>query len=310
MDVKFSIISENQWTTLKKSSPYASPFQDYGWGMLTTKILGGSFSPVLAQIEGLKWLVPLYKNNPWASKPNEYSIGGIGYGGPLPTHRLVDVGKELEYVIKIIAQLRLFINSDHIKAILYPSSVWENSESSKINLSKTCRIELANNTDTVFNKTLSGNARTAIRKSNKSAVIIREINILTLDEVKEAHLLLTKTQKKVHAQYLTDYDLFLSLSTTKLQTAVSKTFVAIYKGRIIGVASLIYDGNEAFHLFHGWDEEYKQLCSNQALIWHMLCFSVDRGIRLFNMGESHTDSLLKAKLRWGAKIEYVPKIYQ
>lgn len=304
MKILFKIISKKQWNILKNASPYASPFQDYEWGSLTTKILGGNFYAVMARSNGLKWIIPLYEGKPWVRKKGCYRIGGVGYGGPLPTHVVTDVNQELEYLYKIIDQLRVFVNADGIEWTLYPSKFWDDTNISK---TKTCRIQLGRGKDYIFNKVLSGNVRTAIRKSDKSGIIIREINVLNHDELKAAHYLLTKTQERVGSEYLTDYDLFLALSSLRSDLLQAKTFVAVFDKQIIGVATLIFDNNEAFHLFHGWDYNFKKVCSNQALIWGLICYSVDLNIQIFNMGESHTESLLKAKLRWGAKIESVPK---
>ena len=302
-------ISEGNWNDLLKMSHYASPFHDFKWGQLVTSILGGTYRPLVAMQEDCQWLIPGYTSTPWGSSKGSFRIGSIGYGGPLPIHTIKNALDEIQHVHELFHDLHLHFDASQIRATLYPDPIWNGLSHVGLQMSNTYKIALTSNRDMLFHETLSGNVRTAIRKSEKEGVTVHMIDTSNQREMQQAYHLLCQTQKSVGSNYTTPYELFTALATNQLTSTRTQTFVAFYKDSIVGTTTLVYGGSEAFHLFHGWDRTATASCSNQALIWSMICFALENSLSVFNMGASHSDALLKAKMQWGGHLEYVPTIH-
>lgn len=305
--VKIEPATENTWDKLLKKSIYATPFHDYQWGVLTTELLGGEYVPLVATKDDYQWLIPGYRLKPWAKSQGHFRIGSIGYGGPLPVHKMISSDSEIRNVNGILNQIASQLKLSKINALLYPAHEWSALTNTNLQFGSTCKVALSSNSKELFDDTLSGNVRTAIRKSVKEGVVVRSVNVNNDSEMTQAHDLLCSTQNRVAASYTTSYKIFEALASKKMTNTSSQTFIAVHNGVLVGTSTLLYDDAQAFHLFHGWDRSFTKLCANQALIWHMMCFAIELGIKTFNMGESHTDALLEAKMRWGGHIELIPK---
>lgn len=306
--ISYDRIDEAQWSSLTAETPYASPFHEYEWGAMMADQLGADFLPLLASEGDRQWLLPVYRDLPWLAD-DEVRLSSVGYGGPLPTAEVIDGDVELAKDKLLLSALRPVVGSSALRTTLYPATFWpEEPIDSSVAYGSTCKVTVEGDADLVFENTISGNARTAVRKSIKSGVTVRELRSDDEDDVSEALDLLRTTQRDVGSSYETNPSLFRAISSLQGPELNSKTFVAEVDTAMVGMALCVYNRRELFHLFHGWDRAYAKTSANQALLWRMLSLAADLQIPSFNMGESHTPGLKQAKLRWGGHIESVPNI--
>lgn len=200
---------------------------------------------------------------------------------------------ELRNIEKIVAAIEHETKSTCSGLVTYPSRHWRDLGGS-VALSYTRISSLRKSVDSTFSQTLTGNARTAVRKAISSGVRIRPISPA---EIEQGHLLLCKTQERVGASYTTNPVFFEELC----KSPSTRAHVAEFEEQIIGVGLLLLGFGQGFHFLHGWNREYASLSANQLLIWRMIEDTVACGASLFNMGESHSPDLDKAKSRWGSE---------
>lgn len=297
-NIRITNLSEQEYRDAVDLSPYATPFHEYAFASLMGQYFNRRYTNVLARQNEREWVA-----NVFTSSNDEAVTNIIGYGGPLPIEHPSDGRSELDGVTQVLGVIKKEVGARSVRALMYPSTFWPGEWSSE-----TCKISLTGGESHVFNNTLTGNARTAVRKSQKSGVEVRPVNLADDHEVTRSVEILNITQQQVGSTYRTDESLFRSLSQLNDQQVRGQTIVATKDAAIIGVATYLYNSRELFHLFHGWDREFAYTCSNQALIWNMVQAAINMDIPAINMGQSHTESLLRAKLRWGGHLEKTPSL--
>lgn len=286
--LKVQELTRFEWQTYIENSEYNSVFFQYWWGQVTEQHFAVKFRPLLMSTDAeLKVLVPCYVTDV------NFRIGFIGYGGPLPLYDM-NVSCELDLYHRIMAHLKEYFNLPCIGFTSYVHNKWKYvKDDMQPFISNTTVMSLEKTEDFVFNQTISGNVRTAIRKAQKSNVSIRNI---TPDIVAQAYKLIIDTQRNNGAGYVTDYDFFTFLASSNSE--YSKGFAAYIDDEMLGAAICLFSPKEAFHYLHGWNRVNMSTCFNQLLIWSMVQEAIKRKCIFFNMGESHYKSLLEAKRRW------------
>lgn len=308
MAIEFQTASQQEWRKLALQSPYATVFHEYSWNEMVASQLGATFEPIIANEDDRKWLLPLYRSLP-GQGDDEIRTSGIGYGGPLASYRVEDGGYELDVCVKIAEKLQNEVGNVAIGGALYPAQFWPIDKASVVvNFGSTCKVPVGDDLDTMFERTLTGNARTAVRKSAKNGVIVGDLDVKDEDMVDAAISLLHATQESVGSSYRTEKELFSKIGNLSEKDAEGRIFIAKVDTRLVGVVACAFNRQELFHLFHGWDREASATCANQALHWRMISLAVEKNVGAYNMGESHTPQLQAAKLRWGGHIEPVPKL--
>ncbi|MFI5270969.1 MAG: GNAT family N-acetyltransferase [Candidatus Saccharimonadales bacterium] len=307
MAVNFEIADSKDWDALVSESPHSTPFHEFTWGETIAEQFQAVFKPFIAIEADRQWLVPAYQNLPGQSVG--IKVGSIGYGGPLPDRQVIDGEDELKKSILILEALAKTVGASSLQATLYPAEFWsEHSAPDEVSFGSTCKVALAGDEQSVFDGTLTSTVRRAIRKSEKSDVVVRELRVGDEEDEETSLALLHKTQEEVGSDYLTQGTLLDAINKLDQLNLTGKTFVAEVDAETAGMVTCVYDKNELFHLFHGWDRSYADSRVNQALIWTMIRHAIDRSIPSFNMGESHTSGIREAKLRWGGHMESVPRI--
>lgn len=309
MPIEFEIIDKKDWESLSADSPYSTPLHEFEWNNVTADCLGGEFYPYVVRKDNRKWLVPIFKGLN-GMRDDEALASGIGYGGPLPTEHIeLDGTSELESSVIILNEMRSALGLSALRASLYPAEFWPlNDTNAAVEFGSTCKVRVSHDLDDMFNNTLTGNARTAVRKSEKAGVKVRELGPEEIEDSEEALRLLNDTQLRVGSNYQTDNALFKAINEFNGLQLEAKTFVAEIDTLMVAMAYCIYNRKELFHMFNGWNRSFAKSCANQALQWHMLNHAAELQIPSYNMGESHTDDIRKAKLQWGGHIVRVPKI--
>ncbi len=308
MSFEFTKVEKSEWSNLLANSAYASGFHEYDWNEMIAEQFGGQFSSVVASQGSRKWLLPVFSSFPWLGD-RDVQLSAVGYGGPIPAET-PDEETELSTSLKILEDFKTAHAATALRTVLYPADFWSQAEipDDRVQLALTCIVDVAEDPETIFSSVITGNARTAVRKSEKSGVTVRELNMADEEEVTRTLSLLHETQRTVGSSYLTEGKYFSALNSLRSEQVGVATYVAEVDTAIAAMTLCVYNRRELFHLLHGWDRSYSWACANQALQWHMISEAAKRGVSTYNMGESHTPELLAAKLRWGGRLVGVPKI--
>ncbi len=259
-----------EWDRAIQSSPYCSYFHQSCWIKTVCEHIGGTYRLVVSD----GWAYPLFFGEPWSET---FRIGSIGYGGPLPLFAIKS--PELPSLQPLVDLYQMPCSG----LTAFPHSGWKEANSET-------EILALQDPETLFKKVLSGNVRTAIRRA--TGCLAQQ-----LEEREEAYSLLVQTQERVEAGYITQKPFFMALCDlpgVELWGGFSES------GALATMALLLIGEREAFHLFHGWNPEEQVIGLNQLLIWNMIQSAEKAACKTFNLGESHSPSLKKAKQRWGS----------
>lgn len=297
-----TIISKAEWSERTKKSPYTTAFHDICLIDLFLRNLGGEYILFFSTESNKEWLTCAFTGNPWNISQSTFTTSSVGYGGPLPLHEIQNWEEEIQNIKSVIHEIGAFINKTFIRGQLYPSAHWVNAlEDNIYDFGKTLIIKLNDDLDYTFNFTISGNARTAIRKAQNSAVSIKEVS--NLHELSQAHELITSTQKTQGAHYITPFTLLKDILFDN--TIPAKIFIAVFDDIIIGSVVLLENHLQSFHWLHGWDRKFAKVCGNQLLMWAMLQNCIKRSSFSLNLGSSYTSGQIEAKKKWGAEFNNI-----
>ena len=306
--MQFKTLDYDNWQKLVDRQRYPSPFYEYDWQMAVARYYKAKVDMLYIKDRHQGWLAPVFSGLPWLTR-EELRLGSIGYGGPLSIHELSSPIEEMNKIKKVLQQLLIKNNAKKVTSSVYPAIFWNDEKViKKFEVDNTVRIHLTGDINMTFNNVLSGNVRTAIRKSKNNNVTIRKVTLSDNVEFEAAVNLLQETQKRVGSSYVTDRELLIALMKMKSNDLKVKLFIAEIDNVVTAMALGLHNKHEFFHLFHGWDRSFSVSAVNQALIWSMIKHAEESNIPLFNMGSSHTDAILAAKLRYGCRIEPVPQL--
>ena len=309
MAAELLTITQQAWNNTVAESPYATAFHAFDWAQMTAEHFGADMQTFSAVDDERQWLIPVFQGLPW-QRDGEAQTAIIGYGGPLPIHQpKPGDNHELQRSSNVLRSLQFELGLHTLQATLYPANFWQpTSVSPDVSFGKTYKVALPADAESMFSQVLSGTIRTAIRKAEKSGVVVRQL--AANDALQSQALsLLSNTQEAVGSSYQTEESLLHAINTLDSPDARAATHIAEVDERMIGMSVCIYNRQEMFHMFHGWDRTYAALCGNQALHWAMIKQGISLGLGSYNMGESHTDEIARAKLQWGGKTAIVPRIH-
>lgn len=292
--IKVEPIEDLEWDTYLEVSPYSTFFHTSFWKNSVINHLGGEARFFICSNEKRKWLVPVYLGK-WSKG---FRIGAIGYGGPLPLEAIADPNQEKAAIKDIIRKLETLIGLPCTDYVTYPMAKWDELLISLPNfLTQTHLLCLEGGQLHVFENVLSGNVRTAIRRSAQYGL---EARLASKTDLFQAHCLLAKTQQQVGASYTTPYSLLDQLFSHSEKGI--ELWVCFDKFKeMISMSLMLHYRQHSIHYLHGWDRSRSPPGANQALLWSMIKRSIELGSKTFNFGESPNLSLKQAKERWGAK---------
>jgi hypothetical protein len=289
-------LCDREWDQAVSKSPYRSFFHKSYWINAVCKQLGGHALLFKSNFADNSWLCPVFAGTPWSS--NGFRMGSIGYGGPLPLQEPKEMDEEAEHIGKIYTELERQLKLPCTGFCTYPNANWSCLDHhSNFYLTETEMIPLEGKSEAdLFNKVITGNIRTSIRRAEKEGIYI---SLLEDSRLEEAGTLLRETQRMVGAGYSTPQTFLEQLFSDRRENGVEFWAAQDKNGVLLGMSiHLIYEPT-SIHLFHGWRKDTPSLGTNQALIWEMVKSAIKHNCRHFNMGESHSASLKVAKQKWG-----------
>lgn len=284
-------VEDATWEELVQTAPLKHPFASLDWGRLSERCFGGSFSPYAGyRGKEAQFLVPLYKGKPWAEE-SSFSIGAVGYGGPIPCREELfqALPEEMPGLIKSLSKS---LDARLAALTSFPHAVW--SQYSK-ECSFTQIAPVPEDVSELFETQIHKSLRTAIRKAQRLGLVVEQLDKARLEKAVE---LLHATQAGVGASYRSPLSLIEELMEKK---RFADLLIVQHDGALIAFSAFLYSSEDSFHLFNGWSSEHSKLCANQLVLFEAFKRSADRNISRLNLGESHYPSLKEAKAKWGAK---------
>lgn len=243
--------------------------------------------------EGDSYIAPFFSD-----RNGSFSFSSVGYGGVTELSCARHLQQEATATKRLAQQLQGNGKGRFTRSAGMPLPANSANSRTTFPTGTTSVIPLAVSAEKTFTDVLTGNVRTAVRKAKANGVKCRE---LTRNDIKELHQLIVETQINVGSSYLTRIEFIEALFG--LDQPTIKCFGAFVDDELASGVVIASWGEHAFHYLHGWDREKSKLCVNQAVLWSAVEHEVHAGRRWFNMGASHSQPLLEAKLRWGAQPE-------
>ena len=271
-------------------------FQETAWRNAITECFGGASSIVILSQCGEPWYsLAVFSGAPW-SAAGQFRVGAVGYGGPYPLHQFAtDALSSPGALASLLDKTQEALGMKLAGGTTFPlKNSWEQDLPGQV--SYTSCVSLPSADEEMFEKVISKNVRTAVRKAQKTGVIVQKLGEKDLFRAQE---LLMATQKRVGASYETPLQFLESLY--KIANPSINFYGAFLNGVMCAFSGFLYGSSEAFHLFNGWDREFASVCPNQLLLWCGIKEAISRQLATFNFGESHYKTLAEAKSRWGAR---------
>ncbi len=287
-------LTDAQWDRLLCKSPYATFFHISFWKNAVLRAFGGECTLFQCEMDGKHWLIPVYRR---ASGFSEFKMNSIGYGGPIPLFSMLDPIAAIREIRVIVACLEAECRAKCTGYVTFPCLSWEKMvlEPGEF-CSYTQILPLHFDVEYVFEKVIRGKVRTAIRRAAKEGLSVRKIEN---QEVSEGYGLLVATQNSVRASYTTPYPFFKYL-VEQSGKGVETWGGFDQNGKMVAMSMMLHTKESSFHLFNGWDRQTAPIGANQAILWEMVLYSMRLGLKELNLGESHQESLRRAKEEWGS----------
>lgn len=294
--MKIIKLTDEEWDFCLTAAHYKCFFYTSFWKNQIIKNFGGQALLIKCEVASKNWLVPLYFGKPWSQG---FRTSSIGYGGPIPLFHIHDPDLELKNIRNVLTELESKYKISCKGFTTYPSHDWASvTLKNKEFLSFTQILSLEKDPTYLFEKVFSGNVRTSIRRAQKEGVCVR---LIYPNEVKVAYKLLVETQQTVKSTYVTPFSFFSSLfesasNGVKVWGAFSQL------NEMVAMSMSLFTELDGFHLFSGWDRRLGKGGANQAILWTMIQEALKLNLVSFNLGESPSELLNKAKSRWGGNM--------
>lgn len=290
-------LTRADWVALESAASFTSVFHDIRWLELVRDCFGGVLDLYLCTGLRYRWLVPCYSEALWSQ--NGFRIGGVGYGGPIPLGAEdIDPLGAIE-CLDAVAALEAYLGRGCTGGSSFPSNCWNEVSSRYLEKGRvdcTALMALRGSPEEMFKNLISGNKRTTLRRAGKTGL---EVRTLTVTDAVQAHNLICATQARVEATYRTPLSFIERVVFGEAIDA--ELHGAFHAGELLSITLTLFRKGKAFLLFHGWDRERAMNTgANELCYWTAISSAAQRGIGIFDLGRSHSQTLLASKLRWGA----------
>ena len=165
------------------------------------------------------------------------------------------------------------------------------------NISKrnqTVIVDLTKNSKIIFNE-LNKKTRNQIRKAIKNGIVIERSNKSEDLEIFVKLYLSSMKRVGAHSKYLFPL-LFFKTTIDSLGKNI-EFFVAKHNGRVISGALFIHKYGLIHYHFSGTDSDYRCFYPNNLLIWTVILWAKENGLKKFHLGggNNNNDSLFHFK---------------
>ena len=303
--MKISLVSEKQWLDFIAEGTFEHVYQDVRWLDLIGQVYPSLKIRRLAATDRkgrMKWLLPLVQVRPLGKRtPMAISCQFANYGGFIyPKENIIGpAGRE---------------DAERIKAFMedLPENIIEIRELEKpaydaIVSDQYQRFEIAlpESDHELWKKTLSGNARTSVRKAQKTGVKVsvnREDAVSVLVAMNEKNAAFHGTP--VHSRQW-----FARMA--RLFSNEAFIFTATFINKDVGAALVLNDGKRAILHTLSADPAYRDLYASDLLVWESIKHAATRTHAvLYDFGRTRPDpGQLFFKRKWGGVAKHIYYTY-
>lgn len=283
----------NGWDKLSSGFSDLTAYHTTTWGKIVADSFGGTFRVLRVPSRGRHY-VPILEGGTLAR--DGFVCGHIGYGGVFhEEHGMVlDLSTQLEVIQTVENALGLpclrFVTTPTSTRLLHASSF----STSVLTLPLTAQQLSALYTSTV---------RNTIRKCERFGLEVRSVRPDEFDSCLE---LIHMTQVRVNAGYLTPRTLLQGIFAAPEEFSF---IIGSYKdGRLVAVGVFLRAARKVVYYLNGWSQAAAAFAPNYMMLHGAFWACVEHGDISVDMGYSHSDTLLRSKIRWGATPAYFLKL--
>jgi hypothetical protein len=141
-------------------------------------------------------------------------------------------------------------------------------------------VDLNRNPDDIFSA-ISKSGRKAIRRSSRKGIILREVDDRSLVPVHYELLKLTHDRIGVP---LADISLFEAVFDILVSKGMAKMLLAEFDNKYVAASLELPYNRTIYSWYSGYDGDYRKLCPNDFLVWHILQWGAENGYHCFDFG--------------------------
>lgn len=213
----------------------------------------------------------------------------IGYGGVFSNEPFsFDINLKIKDAIEKIYNTRLR------RVKVFPRQIFTNSNFTHQTAQYTAVVPIKE-TMSEQEKNIHKKTRTAIRYAFKHNILVRKLEEIDLDVF---YCIYTETMSRVDSDYLTPKNFFRDLIGMENALFLG----AFIDTKLIAASVFFYYKDGMYYWWNSSNSMGKDLSANYALIYSALNYCVSNKFSFLDMASSHSLTIEKPKLRWGAQL--------
>ena len=286
--------TDKRWDDFVRNHPKGSVYHHSAWINLieaTFPYRTHCYAKKKKKTERFKGLLPFMASSGLLKKGHLVSLPYAAYCDPLlPTGKL---GESLEYVIRNQpggTQVELKLSTD-----LEDIPLSFKKESTYVNHS----IDLSGDINTLFDNLHKSCIRRKIKTAQKHELMFCFSDCEEdIKKIYDLLLSMRKTKGLPPHPYKFFFNMWKLLGPLKMFFAPYVT----YQNKVIAAAIVLKFKDSIYYEYGASDPAFKNLGSNQYLLWEIMKFGHENGAQVFELGRTHSenDSLVEFKDRWGS----------
>jgi len=272
MQVRLATIEDStRWNDYCQKQANLPPLPNYEWLQVFEDTYGVKIFPIVALDESneIRGLLPIYQIFDYMGNPNLYSLKNSLIADDIDTiHKLIGYTEQL-------AQER------NAKQVIITSGYHRLELPNHFMPIQTVTLDISPNEDEMW-MFIRGKARNMIKKATKDGIVTKQ----GIHHLKEFYEMYSQRmlQKGVRIHSLAYFE-----NIVKYMENQTQFFIAKRDGETIGGMLLVYGKDTGAYVFGG-SLVGRGTSPNQLLLWEMIQFSIKKGIKNLDLGESAAGS--------------------
>lgn len=274
------------WNQLVKERKTSTFFHRYEWGKMMELLEKVQFYPFIVKDSDDEYPLPVFSQN------EKWSWSLLGYGGPCPSEKhKISFPRLLNEMEKIQQS-----PTTRIALPFYANFFYDIEGSKEWNYRQTHILYLPETYDVLW-KNCSGKARTGVRYAKKHNI---HVKVLSLDAIPDFYKLYVDLNERIGAGYILPIEFFHKLY--EIYSLNEFYPIAAYLDDEMIAASLyFFDTQGGYYWIHVNNSQGRKYQASYLLLENAFKFAISLGIDWFDLGYSHSYSIMRPKEYWGAK---------
>jgi hypothetical protein len=270
----------------------ASPYLCTPWGHIVSDVFGGKFE-ILEVCTGDRYLVPILRGGQLAS--HGFLCGHLGYGGVFQLGSKITLG--LEQQVEVLSRVEQALGAPCARLTTLPHPY--DFRPRALETTWLMLPEELSELEVLY----TSNVRNTLRKCIRNGL---RAGLLSANALPACVTLIHDTQRRVGASYLSPEALVRRMLST---TDGFSWAIGVWLGdELIAVGMFLVFATYGAYYLNGWKRSYASLSPNYLMLDQGLRLCIERGVRVVDLGFSHSPSLHNAKRRWGGVPVYFEQI--